>query len=152
MAPFHADCPTDDPQGGPLFLAPLSVTLGRAKHQGSESGLIWFNRFSHEDFGEPFDVPTGDLSSQLEAFWSRRLGRLSARLDGEVRRFAERRGGAELVEGELAHKRHILRAVALARATGPPGRSRRASSAEYSRCPSGRGCRARVRLRSGRWT
>src|SRR5271157_2015068 len=70
----------------------------------------------HEDFGEPVDVPARDFSAELEAFGSGRLGWPPAGLEGEVGRVAEWRGGAQLIEGELAHERHVLCSVALAHA------------------------------------
>src|SRR5271165_4615624 len=70
----------------------------------------------HEDFGEPVDVPARNFSAELEAFGSGRLGWPAAGLEGEVGRVAEWRGGAQLIEGELAHERHVLCSVALAHA------------------------------------
>ena len=67
-----------------------------------------------EDFGESVDVPAGDFSSQLEGFGSGRLGWPSAGFDRKVWRVAETGRSAQPVEGELAHERHVLRAVALA--------------------------------------
>src|SRR5208282_346017 len=67
-----------------------------------------------EDFGEPVYVPARDFSLELDAFGSGRLGWPPAGFDGKVGRVAERWRGSELVEGKLAHQRHVLRAVALA--------------------------------------
>ena len=105
-----------------------------------------------QDFGEPVDVPARDFSSELEAFGSGRLGWASAGFDGKVRRVAELGCGAQPVEGELAHERHVLRAVALAHARQvlleshverPVQRVLDAPVAADGVCERGRGARAR---------
>src|SRR5208282_3549214 len=111
----HCDLAIPSPTSG-LWQTKLFYT---STHRGVGTGHRIRVKFvlpgwGGEDFGEPVYVPARDFSLELDAFGSGRLGWPPAGFDGKVGRVAEWRRGSELVEGKLAHQRHVLRAVALA--------------------------------------